>query len=178
MVFQKLSNFLSMATYIESNWQNISENIKMGKSFQFRTTWQELAIPPCDTLPCLLPEPIHSKEQIKEILNFSALNPDSLTLPNKLFLLVKYKDGKIWAKKLHGDNEKIDIEVIFGPNFQRDKQLYLQALSLNKNNVDEYVVGTALGFDNSYTEFIIQHLLAEGKIEFRSFGLCSYVPLK
>jgi hypothetical protein len=55
-----------------------------------------------------------------------------------------------------------------------DKEKFLSALKANKGELEEYDLGAALGFTDERTKSILEDLLKEGKIEFVSFGLCSY----
>ena len=55
-----------------------------------------------------------------------------------------------------------------------EKQKYLAALAANDGRVDEYSLGEALSFTDSKTKQILDALEQEGKIEFQSFGVCSY----
>lgn len=57
-----------------------------------------------------------------------------------------------------------------------DKQKYLAALKANNGQLDEIALGEKLGFTDEQTNQIIADLLADNKIEFQSFGLCSYRP--
>ena len=57
---------------------------------------------------------------------------------------------------------------------EKDKQSFLEALRINNGKVDEYTLGNALGFADDKVKKIIDVLVQEGKIEFQSFGLCSY----
>ncbi len=56
------------------------------------------------------------------------------------------------------------------------KQKYLAALQANNGQLDEITLGVKLGFSEEQTNQIIADLLADNKIEFQSFGLCSYRP--
>ena len=53
-------------------------------------------------------------------------------------------------------------------------QKYLIALENNQEEFDEIGLGLNIGFDEKTTKEIIEKLVEEGKIEFKSFGLCSY----
>jgi len=55
-----------------------------------------------------------------------------------------------------------------------DKDKYLAALKNNNGQLDEIALGETLGFTSDKTNQIIEELTNEGKIEFQSFGLCSY----
>jgi hypothetical protein len=57
-----------------------------------------------------------------------------------------------------------------------DKQKYLTALKANNGQLDEIALGEKLGFTEVQTNQIIADLLTDNKIEFQSFGLCSYRP--
>ena len=54
------------------------------------------------------------------------------------------------------------------------KDKYLEALKSNNGKLDEITLGESLGFTADATSRIIEELMNEGKIEFQSFGLCSY----
>jgi DNA-binding Lrp family transcriptional regulator len=60
----------------------------------------------------------------------------------------------------------------------KDKEKYLIALKQNNGEQDEYTLGEMLGFTDEQTKQIIEELEQEGKIEFISFGLCSYQVVK
>jgi hypothetical protein len=55
---------------------------------------------------------------------------------------------------------------------------YLFALQNNNDKFDEIELGLNIGFDEKKTNEIITKLLEDGKIEFMSFGLCSYKSKK
>ncbi|GAA3927509.1 MULTISPECIES: DUF7343 domain-containing protein [Chitinophaga] len=55
-----------------------------------------------------------------------------------------------------------------------DKEKYLMALKKNNGRIDEISIGLNIGFSDEKTTQIIAELVNEGKIEFQSFGLCSY----
>jgi hypothetical protein len=55
-----------------------------------------------------------------------------------------------------------------------DKDKYLAALKGNNGQLDEVTLGQTIGLTNEQTEKIINELEDEGKIEFQSFGVCSY----
>lgn len=56
----------------------------------------------------------------------------------------------------------------------QDTDKYLNALKTNNGQLDEISLGETIGFSEEKTKQIIDKLLAENKIEFQSFGLCSY----
>lgn len=53
-------------------------------------------------------------------------------------------------------------------------QKYLIALENNNEKFDEIELGLNIGLNEKTTKEIIEKLTEEGKIEFKSFGLCSY----
>jgi len=55
-----------------------------------------------------------------------------------------------------------------------DKEKYLAELKANNGQLDEIALGETIGFTADKTNQIIDELVNEGKIEFHSFGLCSY----
>ena len=55
-----------------------------------------------------------------------------------------------------------------------DKEKYFLALKNNNGQLDEITLGESIGFTSDKTTKIIDELVNEGKIEFQSFGLCSY----
>ena len=55
-----------------------------------------------------------------------------------------------------------------------DKEKYFLALKNNNGQLDEIALGESIGFTSDKTTQIIEELVNEGKIEFQSFGLCSY----
>ena len=55
-----------------------------------------------------------------------------------------------------------------------DKEKYLQSLNANNGQLDEIALGETIGFTEDKTNQLIDELVNEGKIEFQSFGLCSY----
>jgi len=55
-----------------------------------------------------------------------------------------------------------------------EKDKYLVALKNNNGLLDEIALGESLGFTADKTSQIIEELVNEDKIEFQSFGLCSY----
>ena len=55
-----------------------------------------------------------------------------------------------------------------------DKEKYLMALKSNNGLLDEITLGKTIGFTEDKTNQLIDELVTEGKIEFQSFGLCSY----
>jgi hypothetical protein len=55
-----------------------------------------------------------------------------------------------------------------------DKEKYLAALKANDGKLDEITLGKSIGFTENKTNELIDELVNEGKIEFQSFGLCSY----
>jgi hypothetical protein len=55
-----------------------------------------------------------------------------------------------------------------------DKEKYLAALKANDGRLDEITLGKSIGFTEDKTNELIDELVNEGKIEFQSFGLCSY----
>ena len=57
-----------------------------------------------------------------------------------------------------------------------NNQKYLNALKANNGQLDEISLGESLGLSEEQTNQIIAELLADNKIEFQSFGLCSYRP--
>jgi hypothetical protein len=59
---------------------------------------------------------------------------------------------------------------------EEDKERYLGALRKNKGRLDERALGESLGFDKSYTDSILESLLADEKIEYRMEGACTYKP--
>jgi polyhydroxyalkanoate synthesis regulator phasin len=61
---------------------------------------------------------------------------------------------------------------------ENEKQTFLEALKGNNGKLDELSLGTSLGFTEIKTKQIIDELVKEGKIEFQSFGLCSYRTMK
>jgi hypothetical protein len=56
-----------------------------------------------------------------------------------------------------------------------DNEKYLSALKNNNGKLDEITLGESIGFTNDKTTQIIHELINEGKIEFQSFGICSYI---
>ena len=56
----------------------------------------------------------------------------------------------------------------------QETNTYLNALKTNNGQLDEISLGVTLGFSEEKTKQIINQLLVENKIEFQSFGLCSY----
>ncbi len=55
-----------------------------------------------------------------------------------------------------------------------DKDKYVLALKSNNGQLDEIALGETIGFTEDKTNQLIDELVNEGKIEFQSFGLCSY----
>ena len=55
-----------------------------------------------------------------------------------------------------------------------NKEKYFLALKNSNGQLDEIALGESIGFTNDQTIQIIEELVNEGKIEFQSFGLCSY----
>ena len=55
-----------------------------------------------------------------------------------------------------------------------DKEKYLTALKANNGQLDEIALGETIGFTEEKTNQLTDELVNEGKIEFQSFGLCSY----
>ena len=55
-----------------------------------------------------------------------------------------------------------------------DKEKYFAALKANNGQLDEIALGESIGFTQDKTNQLIDELVNEGKIEFQSFGLCSY----
>ena len=55
-----------------------------------------------------------------------------------------------------------------------EKEKYLQALKINNGQLDEIALGEEIGLTEDEINQIIDQLVTEGKIEFQSFGLCSY----
>lgn len=56
----------------------------------------------------------------------------------------------------------------------KDKEIYQQALKINRGETDEIQLGEILGFKEDITQKIISQLLSEHKIKFEQFGLCNY----
>ena len=57
------------------------------------------------------------------------------------------------------------------------KQDYLNALEKNNDKLDEIALGENIGLNENETKELIDILIKENKIEFKSFGLCSYKKL-
>lgn len=55
-----------------------------------------------------------------------------------------------------------------------DKEKYFLELKNNNGQLDEIALGESIGLTSDNTNQIIEELVNEGKIEFQSFGLCSY----
>jgi hypothetical protein len=55
-----------------------------------------------------------------------------------------------------------------------DSEKYLKALKENNGQLDETSVGLSIGLSEEKTSNVIDELVNERKIEFQSFGLCSY----
>lgn len=54
------------------------------------------------------------------------------------------------------------------------KEKYFDALKESQNEIDEFDIGRNLGLTDEQTSEILEALVAENRIEFNSFGLCSY----
>lgn len=57
---------------------------------------------------------------------------------------------------------------------EKDKEKYLNALKENKGKMDERSLGESLGFSKQHTDKVIEALLADEKIEYKTEGACSY----
>ena len=55
-----------------------------------------------------------------------------------------------------------------------DKEKFYLALKNNNGQLDEIDLGEGIGLTSDKTTQIFEELVNEGKIEFQSFGLCSY----
>ena len=58
---------------------------------------------------------------------------------------------------------------------KNDEKMLLIALKEHGATKDEIEIGITLGLEESKTNFLLEKLQNEGKIEFVSFGICSYI---